>query len=128
MNQIGAVLAVADILLVHLKNDRLFEITIPSKTQAYLSVGKPILMCVKGDAADLIDESGAGYCVDPEDGLQLASKILEIAHLTSEVIQQKGLDGRLFYDKHLSFDIGVHKTLAVLVSAFDVESKKIKSQ
>ena len=36
---IGAILSLADVLLVHLKDDPLFRITIPSKTQAYLAVG-----------------------------------------------------------------------------------------
>ena len=34
----------ADVLLVHLKDEPLFRITIPSKTQAYLAIGKPVLM------------------------------------------------------------------------------------
>ena len=128
MNQIGSVLSSADILLVHLSADPLFEITIPSKTQAYLSIGKPIIMAVKGDAADLIHESESGYCVAPEDSSQLASKILEIANVSSVEIQKKGLNGRAFYDEHLSFDAGVYKTLAILESALHVESKKIKRQ
>ena len=54
MSEVGAVLSNANALLVHLKADPLFEITIPSKIQAYLFAGKPILCGVKGDAADLV--------------------------------------------------------------------------
>jgi colanic acid biosynthesis glycosyl transferase WcaI len=43
--------ALADVLLVHLKRDPLFEITIPSKTLAYLACGRPILGVVSGDPA-----------------------------------------------------------------------------
>ena len=50
MQTVGNYLKVADVLLVHLVEDELFEITIPSKTQAYMAAGKPILMAVKGDA------------------------------------------------------------------------------
>ena len=57
MHAMGGILAGADALLVHLKDDPLFRITIPSKTQAYLAAGKPILMGVRGDAADLVDTS-----------------------------------------------------------------------
>jgi colanic acid biosynthesis glycosyl transferase WcaI len=46
----------ADALLVHLRKDPLFEITIPSKTQAYMAVGKPLLMAVDGDAANLVTQ------------------------------------------------------------------------
>src|SRR3546814_18059001 len=54
MREIAPYLQAADVLLVHLKKDPLFAITIPSQTQAYLAVGKPILMAVDGYAADLI--------------------------------------------------------------------------
>ena len=51
MEAIGRILSLADVLLVHLQDDPLFRITIPSKAQAYLAVGRPILMAVAGDAA-----------------------------------------------------------------------------
>ena len=41
MTEVGTLLHAADALLVHLRKDPLFEITIPSKTQAYMTVGKP---------------------------------------------------------------------------------------
>ena len=53
-------LAAADALLVHLTCDPLFGITIPSKTQAYMVAGRPIIMGVSGDAADLVTQSGGG--------------------------------------------------------------------
>jgi hypothetical protein len=37
-----------------------FTITIPSKTQAYIAAGKPILMAVDGDTADLVRAAGCG--------------------------------------------------------------------
>lgn len=60
--EVAPILFLADALLVHLRKDPLFEITIPSKTQAYLAMGKPVLMGVSGDAADLVKRSGAGIC------------------------------------------------------------------
>src|SRR5205823_13152285 len=58
ISAMGRVLALADVLLVHLKTDPLFSITIPSKTQAYMASGKPVLMAVRGDSADLVTQSG----------------------------------------------------------------------
>ena len=75
MSQIGGVLALADALLVHLKDDPLFRITIPSKTQAYLAAGRPILMGVSGDAADLVLQSGAGLVFEPENAGNLCASI-----------------------------------------------------
>src|SRR4030042_6316197 len=55
-----ALYALADVLLVHLKDDPLFRITIPHKTLAYLASGKPILAAVAGDTAKVVTEAGAG--------------------------------------------------------------------
>lgn len=71
--------ALADILLVHLKDDSLFRITIPHKTLTYLSAGKPILAAVAGDVADIINESNAGLTCDPGDPEGLA-KTIRIFH------------------------------------------------
>ena len=53
--------ALADALLVHLKDDPLFRITIPHKILAYLASGKPILAAVSGDVSDLIMLHGGGH-------------------------------------------------------------------
>ena len=58
--------------------DELFEITIPSKTQAYMAAGKPILMAVKGDAAKLIDEANCGLVIAPENPIALVASVLRL--------------------------------------------------
>src|SRR5262249_11105893 len=80
-SKIGDLLAAADLLLVHLRDEPVFRITIPSKTQFYLAMGKPILMGIRGDAADLIKNAGAGVVVEPEDARALAQAILDLARL-----------------------------------------------
>jgi colanic acid biosynthesis glycosyl transferase WcaI len=67
--------ALADALLVHLKRDPLFEITIPSKTIAYLACGRPIICAVAGDAADVVRQAGAGITCRPEDPQALAAAV-----------------------------------------------------
>jgi len=66
VSEIGEILNLADVLIVHLKDDPLFRITIPSKIQAYLAVGRPILAGVRGDAAELVRMAGAGVVCQPE--------------------------------------------------------------
>ena len=65
----------ADALLVHLKRDPLFEITIPSKTIAYLACGRPIITCTAGDPADVVRDAGAGLVCAPEDPTALAQAV-----------------------------------------------------
>lgn len=98
--------AMADALL-HLKDDPLFRITIPSKTQAYLFMGKPIIMAVRGDAADLIRKSDAGMVCAPEDAPGLLKAIEELHGMTPEARRIMGAAGHRFYMQYLSFQQGV---------------------
>jgi colanic acid biosynthesis glycosyl transferase WcaI len=106
-SEMPALLALADVLLVHLKADPLFEITIPSKTQAYLAAGKPILMAVAGDAADIVSAAGAGVLTAPGEPEQLAAAALEMAALDPARLRAMGEAGRAYYFRELSFDRGV---------------------
>ena len=70
--------ALADVLLVHLKDDPLFRITIPHKILAYMASGKPMLAAVSGDAAAVVEDAGAGIVCPPErpDALAAAVRVL----------------------------------------------------
>jgi colanic acid biosynthesis glycosyl transferase WcaI len=107
IDKIGRVLMGADVLLVHLKDDPLFEITIPSKIQAYMAIGKPILMAVNGDAAALVRGSGCGVVAAPEDAESIASAALALLRSDGESLRQMGERGRRYYEEHLSLQLGV---------------------
>jgi len=116
-SEIGNLLSAADLLLVHRKDEPLFRITVPSNTQFYLAVGKPILMGIRGDAAGLIERAGAGVVVEPENASALASAVLDLARRPPHELAAMGARGREFYARELSADVGVGRTLAVLDSA-----------
>jgi colanic acid biosynthesis glycosyl transferase WcaI len=97
----------ADALLVHLRSDPLFEITIPSKTQAYLRAGRPILIGVKGDAADLVRAAGAGLAFEPENGAALTEAVNRLVGIGPRCRDAMGADGRAYYEAWLSFAGGV---------------------
>lgn len=107
LKKIGAYLSRADILLVTLRDDPLFQITIPSKTQAYLSIGKPMIMSVKGEAAQLVSSTGAGVVVVPENPTALEVAVCNLASKTGDERSRMGRLGRRFYDAHLSRNIGL---------------------
>jgi colanic acid biosynthesis glycosyl transferase WcaI len=113
MSEVGAVLAAADVLLVHLKDDPLFEITIPSKTQAYLLSGKPILIGVKGDAADLVSRSGGGVTCEPEDPRSIADAVTRLEAMDPLELRAMGARGEAFYRSELSLEIGTSRFLRV---------------
>ncbi len=113
MAEVQNYLAAADCLLVHLRDDPLFRVTIPSKTQAYLHAGKPVLMAVRGDAAALIEAAGAGLCATPGDSADIAEKILALAALPPEDLADLGRRGRSYYDQNLSKARGIAQTAAL---------------
>ena len=107
MSDVGTYLKKADVLLVHLRRDPLFEITIPSKTQAYMSVGKPIIMGVPGDAAEIIKKAQCGLIIEPESPEQLADSVEKLYRLGANERSQLGKNAADYYDKHLSVKVGV---------------------
>lgn len=107
MSQVGAYLHAADALLVHLRKDPLFEITIPSKTQAYMTVGKPLLMGVNGDAAELVRRSGSGVLADSENAESLANAAEALVNSTPQELANMGQQARRFYRERLALAVGV---------------------
>jgi colanic acid biosynthesis glycosyl transferase WcaI len=108
-SEIGALLQLADVLLVHLKDDPLFCITIPSKTQAYMAAGKPILMAVRGDSANLVQRAKAGLCCTPGDPADIARAVAQLHALPSAELHRLGENGRRYYDAELSLRIGARR-------------------
>ena len=107
MAEVGTLLNAADALLVHLRKDPLFEITIPSKTQAYMTVGKPLLMAVNGDAADLVQQSGGGVVAESENSISLASAAETLQNLSPAERQAMGEKAQTYYRERLALSVGV---------------------
>jgi len=108
------VFARADALLLHLARDPLFAITIPSKTQFYLAMGRPIIAGIAGEAADLLRESGAALIAPPEDAEALADAICTFADRPQAKREAMGRAGQDFYRRSLSFEQAIGRTLAVI--------------
>lgn len=74
----------ADAMLVSLKNEPIFALTVPAKIQAYMASGKIILGMLNGEGKDLINESGAGFAVGAEEPDLLVEKVLELLQISEE--------------------------------------------
>jgi glycosyltransferase involved in cell wall biosynthesis len=109
--------ALADALLVHLRDDPLFAITIPSKTQAYLRIGRPVLMGVRGDAAGMVAEAGAGLAFEPENPEALAAAVLDLKSRPQAERDAMGASGARYYAERLAMRVGVAAIEQVLERA-----------
>lgn len=113
MAEVGGVLNLSSLLLVHLKKDPLFEITVPSKTQAYMAMGKPVLMAVGGDAADLVLKAKCGLVAISEDIASIQQKILDVYHLPEDEQKQMGFNAHHFYEQELSLEKGTKQFVEI---------------
>ncbi len=111
-------LAAADCLLVHLNSSPLFKITIPSKTQAYMYAGKPIIMAVEGDAAELVRNAGAGLTCVPGNPVKLAEVVIQMIDLGPKQRLLMGKAGRDYYDRELSMENHVRFLLEIIATKF----------
>ena len=116
LKEASEVLQQADVLLIHLQDRPLFEITIPSKTQAYLAAGKPILVGARGDTAELVLRAGAGIACEPNNPLSLATAALGYSQIAAEELKAMGRRGRDFYERNLSMSSGVARFEVVFES------------
>lgn len=114
MTEVGTLLNAADALLVHLRKDTLFSITVPSKTQAYMAVGKPLLMAVDGDAADLVRQSGGGVVAESECAEALSTAAEMMSALSPDQLAGMGRRAQDYYRAHLALQVGGAKFGAVL--------------
>jgi glycosyltransferase involved in cell wall biosynthesis len=103
----------ADAMLVTLKKDPAFKMTIPGKIQSYLRSAKPILSAIDGAGAAIIQESGAGFNVNSEDFLGLAEAARKMSKLSSEDLDKMSSNAKNYYNKN--FDV------EVLLSQFELE-------
>lgn len=105
--ELTAVLNIADFLLIHLRNDPLFEVTIPSKAAYYLALGKPIIAGVQGIAANILEQSGSAIVCKPDDSQELVAAILKLFQLSEGERSVKALRGYEYYLEHMSMDAGI---------------------
>lgn len=89
--------AQADVLLVSLKKDPIFALTIPSKVQSYMACGRPILASLEGEGARIIEEAQAGMVVTPEDASALAEAVLTLSLMSSSEREGMGQNGRRYF-------------------------------
>lgn len=106
----------ASLLLVTLANQEIFGYTIPSKLQAYLAAGKPIVACVNGEGARVVEKSGAGLTAPAEDGRALAKIVLQMYNMSIQDREVMGSMGREYYASHFSRDILASRLVELLQS------------
>lgn len=94
----------ADALLVTLKNEPIFTLTIPTKIQSYLACSRPVIAALDGEGASIIEEASAGFTCSAEEPLALAQAVMKMYETPKDMREQMGLNGRRYYEANFDRD------------------------
>ncbi len=109
LDSMPAFYARADVMLVTLRKDPIFALTIPAKVQSYLACSRPIVAALDGEGARVVDESGAGLVCPAEDPQSLAKTILRVYNMKREEREEMALRGRAYFENNFKSDILLHR-------------------
>lgn len=118
------VLALGDLQLVSLQDLPLFHSTLPSKLQATLAAGRPILGAVVGDAANVVVASGAGFHVTPGSVPEMTSAIRRFADVQPHERERFGERGRAYYLDNFSQKVAIERMTGLLERAAGLEGAR----
>jgi glycosyltransferase involved in cell wall biosynthesis len=100
MEAMPPLFAAADAMLVTLRNEPVFALTIPSKVQSYLACGRPIVAALDGEGARVVREAGAGVAVPAGDARALADAVVDLARRPRPEREAMGASGRRYFERH----------------------------
>lgn len=101
-------------LLVSLSDEKAFAQTIPSKIQAYLAAGRPIIACMNGEGSRVVCEAGAGLVSPAEQALPLVSNIRTMKAMTAEERDVMARAGRKYFEAHFEMNSQVTRLVELL--------------
>lgn len=90
---------VASALLVALKKDPIFAMTIPGKVQSYLATGLPIIAMLDGEGAAVIEQAGAGLVCEAGAGAALAERVRTLMATPASERAAMGERGRRYCER-----------------------------
>lgn len=104
----------SDALIVSLKKDKIFSLTIPSKLQSYLACGKPILASLDGEGAKIVEESKAGFASPAEDAITFATNVIKFYNLSLEERNQMQKNALEYFKNEFEREKLIDKLLEIL--------------
>ncbi|MCI5955611.1 MAG: glycosyltransferase family 4 protein [Clostridiales bacterium] len=92
--------AMADAMLVSMRDDISVNDTLPGKVQSYMAAGKPVLGSIAGETAYVIRQAQCGFCALPDDPKAFAGVVKRF--LAAEDKLEMGRRGQAYYDAHFT--------------------------
>ena len=85
-------------MLVTLRKEPIFALTIPGKVQSYLACAKPVLAVLEGEGAQVIEEAGAGISTPPEDAEALTNAVVTLYRMPKSRLKEMGMKGKRYFE------------------------------
>ena len=104
----------ADVLFLSLKDSGIFGLTVPSRLQAYMSAGKPVVAMLDGEGREVIEEAQCGYSVPAGDSQALAELLIRLPEEDKEILHQKGENGKAYSKLHYDFQTCMNRLLQII--------------
>lgn len=101
-------------LLVSLNDEEIFAQTVPSKLQAYLAAGRPIIASLNGEGASVVQEAAAGFVSPAGKEIPLAENIRRMAALSEAERAAMGQSGRDYFEAHFEMQRQVRELVGLL--------------
>ncbi len=95
----------ADIMLLSLKDEEIFSMTMPAKIQSYMAFGKPVVGMLNGVGAEVIRIADCGYVGNAGDYQMLAKNVIQAYQQEPDILIKKGINGKNYYNQNFSREI-----------------------
>jgi colanic acid biosynthesis glycosyl transferase WcaI len=112
-DSMNEVYATTDVCIVPLRRSELFTTVIPSKIFEIGAMSRPILLSVDGEARDIVERSGGGHFVPPEDCDAMASAVAALADNPARG-KATGRQARSYVTREFDRDILARRYLEIL--------------
>ncbi len=104
----------AQVGLLSLGNEIAFQLTVPSKLQAYMSNGLPVVASISGEGKRVIHESGCGLVAEADDLKGLIKNVLTLYQGPRDNLSQMSKNGYRYYQENFSRQRVLEKSLELL--------------
>ena len=117
VSEMPSLLSTAHMHLVSLADTELFRITLPSKLQALMAAGLPILAVAPGEVASIVEHHRVGLVSKPSDPGVLAAVLRRALATPPADLATMGQRGSALYFEQMSEAINADRLLKVLQAA-----------
>jgi colanic acid biosynthesis glycosyl transferase WcaI len=118
VDETAKVLGAADVLVLPTRGNQSLA-SMPSKLISYMLAARPVIALAlpQSDLAKVVERSGCGWVVKPDQPELLAAKIKEVMSMESTALVRRGQAGREFALRHLTRDACLPQVVDILEKA-----------